>query len=179
MKHYLLSTTNQNELAHYGVIGMKWGIRRYQNKDGTLTEAGKKKYGDSTPDHMYTSWGTKHNRKKAEKARAKGNEAKAKEFDRRAKRSEELDRREEAYAKSVKSGANLALRVLTVGTIGGKGYQRFLAMLGGTEDGTNGPTLKKLAAFTANNLLGGPIAASIGSSIVKAIYLRSGNRNES
>lgn len=32
------------ELYHHGVMGMKWGIRRYQNKDGTLTPAGKKRY---------------------------------------------------------------------------------------------------------------------------------------
>lgn len=31
-------------LAHHGVKGMKWGVRRYQNKDGTLTNAGKKRY---------------------------------------------------------------------------------------------------------------------------------------
>lgn len=31
-------------LAHHGILGQKWGIRRYQNKDGTLTEAGKKRY---------------------------------------------------------------------------------------------------------------------------------------
>ena len=33
------------ELYHHGIKGQKWGIRRYQNEDGTLTEAGKKKYG--------------------------------------------------------------------------------------------------------------------------------------
>lgn len=32
-----------NELSHHGIKGMKWGVRRYQNEDGSLTPAGKKR----------------------------------------------------------------------------------------------------------------------------------------
>ena len=38
---------NNKELMHYGVKGMKWGIRRYLNPDGTLTTKGKKRYSES------------------------------------------------------------------------------------------------------------------------------------
>lgn len=34
----------ENYLAHFGIKGMKWGVRRYQKKDGSLTPAGKKRY---------------------------------------------------------------------------------------------------------------------------------------
>lgn len=44
-----------NTLQHWGIKGMKWGIRRYQNKDGSLTPAGKKRYSDSSTSANDTS----------------------------------------------------------------------------------------------------------------------------
>lgn len=46
---------DEDESEHYGVLGMKWGIRRYQNKDGTLTPAGKKRYAGDTPEQIERS----------------------------------------------------------------------------------------------------------------------------
>lgn len=37
-----------NYIAHFGIKGQKWGVRRYQNPDGTLTEAGKAHYSVNT-----------------------------------------------------------------------------------------------------------------------------------
>ena len=42
---YVIVTTD-GTLIHHGVKGMKWGVRRYRNKDGTLTEEGKRRYGE-------------------------------------------------------------------------------------------------------------------------------------
>ena len=48
------------ELYHHGILGQKWGIRRYQNTDGSLTNAGKKRYsGNSEPHPDYMKAHTK------------------------------------------------------------------------------------------------------------------------
>ena len=40
----LVHSEYSNGLYHHGIKGMKWGIRRYQNPDGSLTAIGKKRY---------------------------------------------------------------------------------------------------------------------------------------
>lgn len=41
----MIDFNEHNYLCHYGIKGMKWGMRRYQNPDGSLTPAGKARYG--------------------------------------------------------------------------------------------------------------------------------------
>lgn len=42
----------QDELYHHGIKGQKWGVRRYQNEDGSLTVAGRKRYGPSGEQYL-------------------------------------------------------------------------------------------------------------------------------
>ena len=43
--YYIAGFPVSDELYHHGILGQKWGIRRYQNPDGTLTAEGKARYG--------------------------------------------------------------------------------------------------------------------------------------
>lgn len=45
-----------DELMHSGKKGMKWGVRRYQNKDGSLTPAGKKRYARDARERDYDNY---------------------------------------------------------------------------------------------------------------------------
>lgn len=67
MHYYGVNTSD--ELYHHGVLGMKWGVRRYQRKDGSLTSAGLHRY---DKDRNKLNFLQKHNNKLIEKYKAKG-----------------------------------------------------------------------------------------------------------
>lgn len=50
-------TVSYGELYHHGILGQKWGIRRYQNPDGSLTSAGRKRYGANTVEEIKSKKG--------------------------------------------------------------------------------------------------------------------------
>ena len=127
MKTDAISKYDPTVLYHHGIKGQKWGVRRFQNKDGTYTEAGKRRMAkdlqkrlnkaEARTAQLYAGTNaqreaTRHAAKEYEKAMRKGNEEKAKKWMERAlssnKRMEDLDRK---YYESVVETSKLMKRV--------------------------------------------------------------------
>jgi len=75
-------------LTHHGILGQKWGVRRYQNKDGSLTPAGRARLLNSYDDQLKAveieitnaAGRARHYQRKADKAKARGKQLKADQF---------------------------------------------------------------------------------------------------
>ena len=64
MNSYYAVPATSDEIYHHGIIGQKWGVRRYQNPDGSLTAAGQKRYAKTVD--KYVSQSNKNNPKAGE-----------------------------------------------------------------------------------------------------------------
>ena len=119
------------ELYHYGIKGQKWGVRRWQNSDGTFNAAGKKRYFDTSSAKSITKSLNKIERQnakltnksaiakiKAEKAYQKGNDKKYQKYTQRAKDMDEAikagnDASKKIIENAVKNGYQINSRSVT------------------------------------------------------------------
>ena len=68
-KWYIIRENNDQHLSHHGIKGQKWGIRRYQNEDGTLTDEGRIKLKELATKQGYITKLEYENRESAAKGK--------------------------------------------------------------------------------------------------------------
>lgn len=166
------------ELEHHGIPGMKWGVRRFQNSDGSLTAAGEKRYGSgSITNRQGARSMTRHLNKldkgyanvaararadqyrtakysrKMNKARAKGNEAKAEKYQKKAMKAATKAAQAQKNKKAIE---NLQWRIMAKAAR--KGYTTNSSAV--TRNASDAKT--KVAT-----ILGGPVAGMVYSARMK------------
>lgn len=92
-------------LEHHGILGQKWGIRRYQNEDGSLTEAGKRRYAREVAKEQRVARSIEKGERRMRIKEAKAN-AKAAESEAKARILEAKARSKQADAKDASDKAN-------------------------------------------------------------------------
>lgn len=166
-----------NELYHFGIMGMKWGVRRYQNPDGSLTAAGRRRYGTdldindkSRVNIARIRKGEAYRRLDTAKAKSSGgkkNNYRIAELQSRVKTAKRMEK----VMKRTDKGAALAARGQTINA------NRTKALAGITAANVGAHVIykrlnKTLSTFSANgSLTSGHVAAANALNIVGSLAL--------
>ena len=115
--YYAIDPFSFRYISHHGILGQKWGVRRYQNEDGTLTDTGKKRYAKDSADLV-------KQKKHFEKREIKYDKANLK-FKKRARRLTITDTDLELKRRA---GVKLAKRYRSVTRSGERFVRKYAAM---------------------------------------------------
>lgn len=119
MSNYIIK---DGELYHAGIKGMRWGVRRYQNEDGSLTDAGKKRYNKYTDKAAAYRKSSESYKKKSRDELSKAHFTKSRDYDvaatRREKKAEKYEEKayrvtnpyttKEKAARAIRKGSTIA-----------------------------------------------------------------------